>query len=73
MHALSRPSFSHRELLASRARQMRHAATSSERLLWSALSGKKMGTVFRRQVVVGRFVVDFLAPRERLIVEVDGP
>jgi very-short-patch-repair endonuclease len=27
---------------------------------------------FRRQVVIGHFIVDFLAPRKRLIVEVDG-
>ena len=72
MHALTRPSFVRQQLFASRAREMRHAATASERLLWTVLSGKKTGTVFRRQVVVGRFIVDFLAPRERLIVEVDG-
>jgi very-short-patch-repair endonuclease len=27
---------------------------------------------FRRQVVIGRFIVDFLAPSARLVVEVDG-
>ena len=27
---------------------------------------------FRRQVVIGRVIVDFVAPRARLIVEVDG-
>ena len=27
---------------------------------------------FRRQVAIGRFIVDFVAPRARLIVEVDG-
>ncbi|MBN1607549.1 MAG: DUF559 domain-containing protein, partial [Polyangiaceae bacterium] len=52
MHAFSRPSCFHRQLLASRARAMRHAPTASERLLWAALAGRKMGTVFRRQVVV---------------------
>lgn len=32
-----------------------------------------MGVVFRRQVpLLGRFIADFLAPAERLIVEVDG-
>ncbi len=29
--------------------------------------------VLARQVVVGRFVADYLAPAVRLIVEVDGP
>jgi very-short-patch-repair endonuclease len=27
---------------------------------------------FRRQVVIGRFIVDFAAPAVRLVVEVDG-
>jgi very-short-patch-repair endonuclease len=27
---------------------------------------------FRRQVPLGHYIVDFLAPRERLVVEVDG-
>jgi very-short-patch-repair endonuclease len=40
--------------------------------LWRALSGRRLGTSFRRQVPVGTFIADFLAPRERLIVEVDG-
>ena len=34
---------------------------------------RQPGVSFRRQVVVGnRFIVDFLAPRARLVVEVDG-
>jgi very-short-patch-repair endonuclease len=37
------------------------------------LSAGKLGVAFRRQVVLGnRFIVDFLAPRVRLVVEVDG-
>jgi very-short-patch-repair endonuclease len=28
---------------------------------------------FRRQVVIGRYIVDFVAPRASLVVEVDGP
>jgi very-short-patch-repair endonuclease len=27
---------------------------------------------FRRQVVIGRTIVDFVAPRARLVIEVDG-
>jgi very-short-patch-repair endonuclease len=41
--------------------------------LWSALSGRKLGVQFRRQVpLAGRYVVDFCAPAVRLVVEVDG-
>jgi len=52
---------------------MRYALTPSEQLLWSRLSGRKLGVVFRRQVpLLGRSIADFLAPSRRLVVEVDG-
>ena len=54
------------------AAQNRAAPTASEARLWSALSAGKLGVGFRRQVVLGNFIVDFLAPRARLVVEVDG-
>ena len=51
----------------------RRALTPSEARLWSALSARKLGVQFRRQVpLAGRFVVDFAAPSLRLVVEVDG-
>jgi len=60
-------------LLASRASQMRAAPTTSEQTLWAALRADLLGIAFRRQVpLAGRFVVDFLAPAARLVVEVDG-
>jgi very-short-patch-repair endonuclease len=51
---------------------MRSAPTTTEALLWQALSGSQLGIGFRRQFVVGRFIVDFAAPAARLVVEVDG-
>lgn len=54
------------------ARSMRQEPTNSERLLWGELSGGKLGVWFRRQVVVGASIVDFMAPARKLVVEVDG-
>ena len=51
---------------------MRQALTSSERALWEALRCRKLGVQFRRQVVFGNFILDFVAPSARLVVEVDG-
>lgn len=51
---------------------MKFHPTSSEALLFSALRGKRLGVAFRRQQVVGSHVVDFLASKAKLIVEVDG-
>jgi len=51
---------------------MRFYPTATEALLWSRLRARQLGVTFRRQVVIGEFIVDFLAPQSRLIVEVDG-
>jgi leucyl-tRNA synthetase len=59
-------------LLAERARFMRHNSTDTEQMLWRCLSGKRLGVAFKRHVPVDRFVVDYLAPSIRLVVEVDG-
>ena len=83
-HSLSRPKSSSvspsqaraahraRSVLELRASVMRSALTASEARLWAALKAQQLGCTFRRQVPVGNFVADFLAPVPRLIVEVDG-
>jgi very-short-patch-repair endonuclease len=45
----------------------------SERVLWSRLRGKQISDVqFYRQKPIGEYIVDFFAPRTKLVVEVDG-
>ena len=58
--------------LVPRAREMRRRPTESEAILWAHLRCGQLGVRFRRQVILGPFIVDFLAPSARLIVEVDG-
>ena len=56
-----------------RARQLRRDATGPERLLWQRLrAGQLYGLKFRRQVPIGRCIVDFFCPVGRLVVEIDG-
>ncbi|WP_339872710.1 DUF559 domain-containing protein [uncultured Brevundimonas sp.] len=60
--------------LKQRAKEMRHDPVLYERRLWKLLRDRKLaGLKFRRQVVIGRYIVDFLCFRHRLIVEADGP
>jgi very-short-patch-repair endonuclease len=60
-------------LLAERAYAMRVCPTDTEQKLWRALRCRGLGIEFRRQVVIAnRFIVDFLAPSARLVVEIDG-
>jgi very-short-patch-repair endonuclease len=59
-------------LLEERARAMRFSPTRSEERLWRRLSGSKTGFGFRRQLVIGNFIVDFACTKVRLVVEIDG-
>jgi very-short-patch-repair endonuclease len=59
-------------VLQARAQQHRSALNFPEQILWDAVSAGKLGVYFRRQVVIGRYIVDMLAPSIRLVVEVDG-
>jgi very-short-patch-repair endonuclease len=55
------------------ARQLRTKQTDPEALLWSRLRAHRLfGLKFRRQQPIGAYVVDFLCPEKRLIVELDG-
>ena len=52
---------------------MRREPTEAERKLWHLLRDRRFsGFKFRRQVQVGRYIVDFICPAKRLIVEADG-
>jgi very-short-patch-repair endonuclease len=72
MHTQTRQHLKFQALLAGRAHFMRHNGTDTEQMLWRCLSGKRLGGAFKRQVPIDRFVVDFLVPSVRLVVEVDG-
>ena len=55
------------------ARNLRANMTDSEQVLWKELRGKQLRSVqFYRQKPIGQFIVDFYAPRAKLVVEVDG-
>jgi very-short-patch-repair endonuclease len=61
------------ENLKDRARQLRKNMTDSESVLWLRVRRKQlMGIQFYRQKSIGKYIVDFFAPRIELIVEVDG-
>jgi very-short-patch-repair endonuclease len=72
MYARSLVSPAKAKLLEERARFMRFSPTRSEEWLWRRLSGSKTGFAFRRQLVIGNFIVDFACTKARLVVEVDG-
>jgi very-short-patch-repair endonuclease len=58
---------------AGNAKVLRSRLTDAERKLWYYLRARRfLGWKFRRQVPLGRHIVDFLCEEARVIVEVDG-
>ena len=61
------------KFMRQRARRLRVDQTDPEAVLWNALRGKQLeGLKFRRQVPIGRYIVDFFCPAHRLVIELDG-
>jgi very-short-patch-repair endonuclease len=56
-----------------KARQLRERQTNAEALLWRSLRNRRLARwKFRRQHLIGRFVVDLVCLDAKLVIEVDG-
>lgn len=59
--------------LKTRSRKLRREMTDAGQLLWLRLRRKQIsGVQFYRQKPLGNYIVDFYAPRARIVIEVDG-
>ncbi|MFA6588020.1 MAG: endonuclease domain-containing protein [Patescibacteria group bacterium] len=59
--------------LTIKAKRLRQRQTPQEVKLWSRLKNRQCsGYKFRRQVHLGKYIVDFYCPEKKFIVEVDG-
>ena len=55
------------------AKELHRNPTPAETKLWAQLRAHRMGNIhFRNQHAIGNYVVDFCAPRKKLIIELDG-
>ncbi|MCR5180128.1 MAG: endonuclease domain-containing protein [Bacteroidaceae bacterium] len=59
-------------LLKEFARENRKNPTLAESVLWEQIRDEYLGVKFLRQHIIGDYIVDFLARKEGLIIEVDG-
>ena len=59
-------------LLKENAKKQKRFPTEAEKCLWEMIRAKKMGHRFRRQHIIGDFIVDFICLPLNLIIEVDG-
>ena len=56
-----------------RAKELHRNMTPAESKLWKHLRAHQMGNIhFRNQHAIGNYIVDFCAPRKKLIIELDG-
>ncbi|MBR3442462.1 MAG: guanylate kinase [Bacteroidaceae bacterium] len=60
------------DLLKQNALSNRMHPTDAEAFLWLNIKGRQTGYRFRRQYVVGEYIVDFVCLKAMLVVEVDG-
>ena len=59
-------------ILKENARNNRIGQTDAEKVLWEYLRRNALGVRFRRQFIIGDFIVDFACLEKKLVVEVDG-
>ncbi|WP_396141111.1 vitamin B12 dependent-methionine synthase activation domain-containing protein [Flavobacterium sp.] len=60
-------------LLKVKAKEMRNKPTEAEKMLWNVLSNKGIENYkFRRQHIIGEYIVDFVCLEKRFVIEVDG-
>ena len=56
-----------------KAQNLRQHSTDAEQALWKHLRNRQLaGYKFRRQVPVGKYIVDFVRFERKLAIEVDG-
>ena len=60
------------EELKEKAESMRKNPTEAESALWEMLRGKNLDAKFRRQHIIGDYIVDFVCLDKQLVVELDG-
>ena len=55
------------------ARNLRKQSTSQEEILWNLLRNRQFSNLkFRRQYPIGKYIVDFVCIKKKLIIELDG-
>jgi very-short-patch-repair endonuclease len=59
-------------LLKQFATYNRKYCTDAEGIMWTRLSNNQLGCKFRRQHIIGDYIVDFVCLKNKLIIEIDG-
>ena len=60
------------DVLKELADKNRKNPTEAEAIIWNYLKGKQLGLHFRRQHIIGNYIVDFSCPTKKIAIEIDG-
>ena len=61
------------QILTQRAKELRVNLTEAEKKVWNHLRSKQLeGLKFRRQQLIGKYIVYFVCFEKKIIVEIDG-
>jgi len=60
------------DFLKENSRELKKEETEAERLIWEKLRTKQTNYKFRRQHIIGTYIVDFVCLSKRTIIEIDG-
>lgn len=55
-----------------KSKEMRKNPTEAERIMWEILRKNSFGLKFRRQHIIGNYIVDFINLDTKLVIEIDG-
>ena len=58
--------------LKEKAERMRKNPTEAESAMWEMLKAKNLDAKFRRQHIIGDYIVDFVCLDKQLVIEIDG-
>lgn len=60
------------KLLRQKAEHNRSHPTDAESVIWQRLNTEPLGARFRNHFIIGDYIVDIVALKQRLIIEIDG-
>ena len=60
------------EKLKEFAKENKNHLTTAETWLWKGLKNNNLGVSFRRQHIIGNYIVDYVCLEKRIVIEVDG-
>ena len=59
-------------LLKEFQKDLKKEPTEAEKIVWEMLRNRQTGEKFRRQHIIGNYIVDFICVEKKLIIEIDG-